>query len=304
MMGGDIWIESELGDGASFIFSVKLKKVDVKERMVHDWYNIRFLAVDDDPITLEHFREIVEKFGASCDTVLTGEDVIKDFEKNGIYDFYFVDYRLPGINGIELTKIIKDKSSDTESSHVVLMSAIEWGIIEEAATEAGVERFLSKPIFPSTIVDIVNEFLGVDKMDAVIVEEDVNINYEGHSILLAEDVEINREIIATLLEPTLINIDHAEDGEQAVRMFKDAPDKYDMIFMDVQMPNMNGLEATRFIRALDISKAKDIPIIAMTANVFKEDVEKCFASGMNGHIGKPVDLDEVLEQLKTCIKKS
>jgi signal transduction histidine kinase/CheY-like chemotaxis protein len=304
MMGGDIWIESELGKGASFIFSVKVKKVEVKERLVHDWYNIRFLAIDDDPITLEHFREIVEKFGASCDTILTGEDALKDFEKNGAYDFYFVDYRLPGMNGIEFTRIIKEKNGGTENSHVILMSAIEWGIIEEAATEAGVERFLPKPIFPSAIVDIVNGYLGIEKIDVEIEPEDVNINYEGYNILLAEDVEINREIIETLLESTLINIDHAEDGDQAVKMFSETPDKYDMIFMDVQMPNMNGHEATRVIRALDIPGAKEIPIIAMTANVFKEDVEKCLESGMNGHIGKPVDLDEVLEQLKICLKKA
>jgi CheY-like chemotaxis protein len=133
------------------------------------------------------------------------------------------------------------------------------------------------------------------------VQEDVIMLYEGRRILLAEDVEINREIVASLLEPTLISIDYAVDGEQAVKMFKEAPDKYDMIFMDIQMPNMNGYEATQAIRALDIKRAKDIPIIAMTANVFKEDVEKCLSAGMDGHVGKPIDFDEVLLQLKSNI---
>ncbi|WP_424245651.1 signal transduction histidine kinase [Elusimicrobium posterum] len=122
--------------------------------------------------------------------------------------------------------------------------------------------------------------------------------FAGKRILLAEDVDINREIVLTLLEPTLIEIDSAENGAEALRMFSEAPEKYDLIFMDMQMPEMDGFEATRRIRALDVSNAKTIPIIAMTANVFKEDIDKCLAAGMNGHIGKPLDFNEVLEQLR------
>jgi len=111
-------------------------------------------------------------------------------------------------------------------------------------------------------------------------------------------VEINREIVLSLLEPTLLTIDCAENGKKAVEMFKEAPDKYDMIFMDIQMPEMDGYNATRTIRALEHPKAKIVPIIAMTANVFKEDVEKCLASGMNGHVGKPLDFNEVINELR------
>jgi len=121
---------------------------------------------------------------------------------------------------------------------------------------------------------------------------------EGRHILLAEDVEINREIVLTLLEPTLAQIDCAENGVEVVQMFQDAPDKYDIIFMDVQMPKMDGIEATQRIRALDLPRAKTIPIVAMTANVFREDVEKCLAAGMNSHIGKPLDFEGVLKQLR------
>jgi CheY-like chemotaxis protein len=116
--------------------------------------------------------------------------------------------------------------------------------------------------------------------------------------MLAEDVEINREIVEMLLEPTKIKIDNAEDGKQACIMFEENPDLYDLIFMDVQMPEMDGYDATRYIRSLDINKAKDIPIIAMTANVFREDIERCLESGMNGHIGKPLDLKDVIRVLK------
>ena len=119
--------------------------------------------------------------------------------------------------------------------------------------------------------------------------------------MLAEDVEINREIVQTLLEPTLLKIDCAANGAEAVRLFTEAPDKYDMIFMDVQMPEMDGLEATRFIRSLGFPKAKEIPIVAMTANVFREDIEKCLESGMNSHVGKPLNFEEVLEALNTYL---
>jgi CheY-like chemotaxis protein len=129
-------------------------------------------------------------------------------------------------------------------------------------------------------------------------ESDIVGLFAGNRVLLAEDVEINREIVLTLLEPTQLRIDCAENGEEAVRKFAAAPDRYDLIFMDVQMPEMDGYEATRRIRAMYIPKAKTVPIIAMTANVFKEDMEKCEAAGMDGHIGKPLDLEEVLGKLR------
>jgi len=122
--------------------------------------------------------------------------------------------------------------------------------------------------------------------------------FKGHCVLLAEDVEINREIVAVLLGPSLLEIEFAENGEQAVSMFSGAPDKYDLIFMDVQMPEMDGYEATRRIRALDIPQAKDIPIVAMTANVFKDDIEQCLKAGMNSHVGKPLDINEVVDKLR------
>jgi PAS domain S-box-containing protein len=303
MMGGRIWIESELGKGATFIFNIKAIRVDEKERMIPDWKQIRFLAVDDDPITLEYFREIVEKYGASCDTVLNAEDALRSVAQKGVYDFYFVDYRLPGLDGMELTRELKKKTGVSGKGAVVMMSATEWAAIEGAAKEAGVDRFLSKPMFPSSIVNVVNGFLGISKQDIKAAQDENLIeNFEGYTVLLAEDVEINREIVLALLEPTLLKIDCAEDGEQTIRMFADAPDKYDMIFMDVQMPKMDGYEATRAIRALDISKAKTVPIVAMTANVFREDVEKCLAAGMNAHVGKPLDFDEVLEKLRQYLK--
>jgi CheY-like chemotaxis protein len=124
------------------------------------------------------------------------------------------------------------------------------------------------------------------------------MDFSGHTILLAEDVEVNREIVLALLEPTQLKIVEATNGAEAVRLFEDEPARYDMIFMDMQMPEMDGLEATRTIRALNVARASSIPIVAMTANVFREDVERCLAAGMDDHVGKPLDFDSVIEKLR------
>jgi len=179
-----------------------------------------------------------------------------------------------------------------------MISSAEWSSIAEEAKKAGVDKFLSKPLFPSAIAEIISECLGIDKSQAEKTQaETISDIYASRRILLAEDVEINREIVMALLEPTKVSIDCAENGAEAVRMFSEAPNKYDIIFMDVQMPEMDGYEATRRIRALNVPEALKIPIVAMTANVFREDIERCLEAGMNSHVGKPLDFNEILEKL-------
>ena len=191
--------------------------------------------------------------------------------------------------------------SDQDKAVIAIFSdAATFDMYEKEAKQAGVDIFAVKPLFPSHIIDTTNEVLGL-KQKELQVQEREEINFEGRIILLAEDVEINREIVISLLEPTFLNIECAENGRHAVRMFEAAPDKYDMIFMDVQMPEMDGYEATRRIRASDAPRAKDIPIVAMTANVFRDDVEKCLSSGMNEHIGKPINIDELIIKLEKYI---
>jgi CheY-like chemotaxis protein len=203
---------------------------------------------------------------------------------------------MPGMNGVELAKRIKERRTD--NSVVTMISSAEWSVIADDAKAAGVDRFLSKPLFPSDIADCINECLGRGDLPVENVQPGVRDVFAGRHLLLAEDVEINREIVLALLEPTELEIDCAENGVEVLRLFSQNPERYDMIFMDVQMPEMDGLEAARRIRALDVPKAKTIPIIAMTANVFREDVEKCLAAGMDDHIGKPLDFDMVLEKLR------
>jgi CheY-like chemotaxis protein len=186
---------------------------------------------------------------------------------------------------------------------VIMMSAAEWDIIEDYAKGAGVDRFLPKPLFPSAIADIMGEYFSAGWHRQEKIRPEAVPNFAGCHILLAEDIAVNREIVATLLKPTLVEIDGAKNGAEAVRMFSEAPEKYDLIFMDIQMPEMDGYEATRKIRALDTPAAGAVPIIATTANVFREDIEKCREAGMNGHIGKPLVMPEMLAVLKTYLKE-
>ncbi|MFP3040359.1 response regulator [Treponema primitia] len=316
MMGGTIWIESELGKGAAFIFTVKLELgSDHQESLLSpgiNWKNLRVLAVDDSEDIRVYFSEFAERLGFNCETAASGEGAMVLIEKNGPYDMYFIDWKMPGMNGIELSRWIKEKASpqnqqnnDTLSKSVVIMiSATEWNTIEDEAKKAGVDKFLPKPLFPSALADIINQCLGKNTIVAAAESEKTVVdNFSGRHILLAEDVEINQEIVIALLEPTSIMIDCAGNGAEALRIFSGDPAKYDIIFMDVQMPEMDGYEATRRIRASGLPNADSIPIVAMTANVFREDIDRCLAAGMNDHVGKPLDFEEVLAKLRLHLDK-
>ena len=192
---------------------------------------------------------------------------------------------------------MKKKKPGQSDSTVILVSFIEYGMTIEEVNEVGIDRFLKKPLFPLSIAGIIDEHLGITTQKTEEIVEDISGVFKGHRVLLAEDVEINREIVLALLEPTLLDIECAVNGTEAVNMFRESPDRYELIFMDLQMPEMDGYEAVRRIRALEVPHADTIPIVAMTANVFKEDIENCLKVGMNDHIGKPINLDDLISKL-------
>jgi len=303
MMGGEIWVKSEPEKGSAFNFVIRLKKGEDKRQGLLESNvnisNVRILAVDDDPDILMYFKDLMQEMKINCDVADSGEAALDMVESNGMYNIYFVDWKMPGIDGVELSRKLKEKAAAPGKAVVIMISAAQWSEIESEAREAGVDKFISKPLFPSILMDIINECVGVDTEQVADISSDNIGIFANHCILLCEDVEINREIVLALLEPTQLSIDCAENGAQAVKKFEENPGKYELIFMDVQMPEMDGYEASRAIRTLDTPNAKTIPIIAMTANVFKEDVEKCLKAGMNDHIGKPLNFDEVFKKLRT-----
>ena len=305
LMNGDIWVESEPGKGSKFIFTVLLKRnTEEKKRLLDEgvnWKNMRIFVVDDEPEILELFTILSEIWGIPCTVAASGEDALESLGEDDDYNIFFLDWKLPGMSGIELSRQIQAKAA--HKSFVLISSFTDWHVIEEEAHAAGIDRFLPKPLFPSAIVSMINECIGIDHTVGQEDKHNYTDDFSGYSILLAEDIEINREIVLALLEPTSLNIECSENGVQTLDIFSAAPDKYDMIFMDVQMPEMDGCEATRRIRELDAPQAKTIPIIAMTANVFREDIDMCLDAGMNGHVGKPLDFDEVIDQLRKYLKR-
>ncbi|MDL2290495.1 response regulator [Desulfovibrio sp. OttesenSCG-928-F20] len=311
MMGGSIWVASQENEGATFIFTLKaqmgagpaasLLRPDI------NWKDLRILVVDDAPEVLEYFKNLSNSINLYCEVAQDGESACRllDDPNVGPFNIVFADWKMPGMDGLELTRRIKAQCG--AETVVIMISAVQWNDLETEARDAGVDRFLPKPLFSSMIVDCINECLAPGQQslrpekDAEPLAPRLRQRFAGRRILLAEDIEVNREIVLSLLEPSGLAVECAENGQEAIDKFMAAPDAYDMIFMDIHMPEVDGYEATRRIRALDLPRAGTIPIVAMTANVFREDIERCRAAGMDGHVGKPLDIDEVFKIIERKI---
>ena len=298
MMGGAIWVDSVLGRGSTFSFTFVMRgsdKVYAPQQIADEQLTrLRVLIVDNEQNVLEYFDDILRHFNMHYDTAISGEEALALVRQNGNYDLCFIDWQMPGMDGIELSNELRRMS---DKAGIVMISAAEFRDAEKEAKAAGINRFITKPLFLSSIAETIVDYLGMDEKqnDA---EQDINGLFKGYCLLLAEDVEINREIVQAILEPTLLEIVFAENGAEAVCLYGEAPERFQMVFMDIQMPEMDGYEATRLIRAMDNPHAAKVPIVAMTANVYKEDVERCLAAGMDSHLGKPLNFDEVMATLR------
>ena len=300
LMGGEIWVDSVIDRGSTFSFEIEAERGSLSESSgLHPSLSkegIKILAVDDEAVIRDYFASVMDSLGIACDVSSSGEDAIDRLKTGSDYNIIFVDWKMPDMDGIELARRLRELCGGDRRTTVIMISAAEWSEVEREARAAGVTRFVSKPLFPSLLVDCINDCLGAG-MARSDTEQRNDYDYSGKRLLVAEDIEVNFEILSALLENTGINITWIENGKLALEAFRSEPDAFDIIFMDIHMPEMNGLEATRAIRALDSEAASNIPIIAMTANVFREDIERCLEAGMNDHIGKPVDKNDMILKL-------
>ncbi len=308
MMGGDITVESVFGEGSKFTVNMYLKLQNTEDINFASFVDLHVLVADDDPVCCESTCEILGDMGMNSEWVLSGKaavDRVKARQEQG-RDFFavIIDWKLPGQGGVETTRQIRKLVGDKVP--IIIFSAYDWSDIEQEAREAGATAFISKPLFRTKLASLfntlVNDASGENDLEAPLKELE-EMELDGHHILLAEDQELNAEIATDFLEMTGAEVDWARNGEQAVKKLEASPDGYySMIFMDVQMPNMNGYEATQAIRAMDRPYAKEIPIVAMTANAFAEDVLRCKKAGMNEHITKPIDIDILARVLATYVR--
>ncbi|HBU12355.1 MAG TPA: hybrid sensor histidine kinase/response regulator [Clostridiales bacterium] len=305
LMGGEIGVKSRLGEGATFLFTIEAELGGAIRDAAKpaNAKTLSVLVVDDQTDVLEYFQKILAGFSVRCDAARSGEEAIglaqKRLQGGGGYDMVFIDWHMPGMRGGEVAREIKRIAG--EDAVVVIMSVSDWHDIEKEARAFGVEHFLTKPVLPSTLFNTIVRLARYDfGQESEAPQAAVSADWSGKRILLAEDVKVNRVVVEGMLEETGVTIDSAENGQQAVDMFRENGG-YNLILMDVQMPVLDGLEATRRIRLLGTKEAAHVPIIAMTANAFKEDEQLCLEAGMNKHIAKPFSPEELLNVIGTYI---
>ena len=298
LLEGTIECQSEQGKGTTFTVMLDIPEADrQRENMQLDSMDI--LIVDDDETMLEITGDTLESLGASAEQARNGLEALGMIEHRHLagkdYNVIIVDWRMPEIDGLETIRRIR--SEIDADVPILLMSSYDWSDIEDKAKEAGANGFVSKPLFRSTLYDKINALIG--KESGSTGPEDDYSDLQGLHILVAEDNDINWEIISAILAMYGITTDRAENGRKCVDIMRAAEEgSYELIFMDIQMPEMNGLDATRAIRELEDPWAASIPIIAMTADAFSENVTKCLDAGMNGHIAKPVDVKLVIKEIR------
>ena len=298
LMEGTIDCQSEQGKGTTFTVILDLPVADrQREDMLLEPMDV--LIVDDDEVLLETAVDTLESLGVTADCAKSGLEALgMIMHRNKIgqdYRVVILDWKMPDIDGVETIRRIRTEMNS--NIPILLISAYDWSDIEDVAKEAGANGFVSKPLLRSTLYDKINELLGTE---AKSVEPDNDYSdLQGMNILIAEDNDINWEIISTMLGMFGITTERAKNGRICVEKMDAAMEgTYDLIFMDIQMPEMNGLDATRNIRALSDPWASSIPIIAMTADAFSENVTECLNAGMNGHIAKPIDIKLVIKEIR------
>ena len=304
MMGGTIEVKSEEGKGTEFIVSLRfvLNGKPVRYEKIPELQGMRALVADDDTDACRNVSKMLREIGLRPEWTISGKEAViraEDAKEMGDeFGVYIIDWLMPDMNGIETVRRIRRVVGD--SKPIIILTAYDWADIEEEAREAGVTAFCSKPLFMSELRDILSQPFYVKKTE-INTRFLSEIDFKGKKILLVEDNELNAEIAAAILEEHGCNVEQAWDGTEAVEKIKNESNEYDLVLMDIQMPGMNGYEATRQIRQLSDPSRADIPIIAMTANAFEEDRKMALEAGMNGHISKPLEVPKLLEAMREIL---
>ena len=306
MMDGDIKVESKLGEGSKFTVRLHLTIQNLSETDARCLDKLKILVADDDPTAAENTCEILNSIGMEASSVLGGEEavaeVIRHHERNEGFAAVILDWQMPNMNGIQAAAEIRQKVG--ESVPIIILSAYDWTDIEQEARDTGVNGFIAKPLFRSRLIYVLNSVIAPAKQpeNSEIDSIDKN-NYNGKRILLVEDNELNREIACELLTMNGIEVEMAFDGQIAVDMITEKPEGYyDLVFMDIQMPNLNGYGAAKAIRASGREDLREIPIVAMSADAFSDDVYRSKESGMNDHISKPIEIPKLMDMLEKWLK--
>ena len=302
MMGGTIEVQTEQGKGTEFIVCLPLRIQSERQRIekIAELEGLKALVVDDDFNTCDSVTKMLVRVGMRSEWTLSGKEAVlrarQSMELGDAFHAYIIDWRLPDMNGIEVTRQIRSLGDDTP---IIILTAYDWSDIEAEARAAGVTAFCAKPLFMSDIRDTLMTAIGQSQAeveDSILPE--AGSDFRGRCILLVEDNELNSEIAVEILKGYGFLVDTAENGAEAVEKVKNStPGKYDLVLMDVQMPVMNGYEATRQIRALDDPALSGITILAMTANAFDEDRKKALEYGMDGFLSKPIVIEELISTL-------
>ena len=304
MMDGTIAVESELGKGTEFIITLELKlQNEHKEiEVIEALKGVHALVVDDDMNSCQSIAHMLRQLGLKSDWTMYGKEAVartkEALQMKEQYQIYMIDWLMPDMNGIETTRRIRKVIG--KEAPIIMLSAYDWGEIEAEAREAGVTEFISKPIFPSDLRSVLLKVSGVEENGEV---QEEKVDFSGRRLLLVEDNMMNREIATEYLQDFGFLVENAENGKQACEILeKSQPGYFDVVLMDIQMPIMDGYEATRTIRQFANKEIANIPILAMTANAFEEDKKAAKEAGMNGHLAKPIDIPKLIEALKEILK--
>ena len=306
IMNGRIEVQSQKGVGTTFNVTVTL--LDSKRSLSDsdagkvNPSDMSVLVVDDDPVACEHGRLVLQKIGITSDIAASGQEAIRKIRlrhaRRQPYNLILIDWQMPELDGIATTREIRRITGD--ESAVIILTAYRWDDVYQEALDAGVDSFLSKPLFAQNVLDELEDAMSKKRQTGAINPPKADL--KGKRVLMAEDVQINAEIIMMVLKAREMQVELAENGKIAVEMFENHPaGYYDAILMDMRMPVMDGLEATAAIRDMDRSDARTIPIIALTANAFDEDVQRSLQAGLNAHLTKPVDPENLYDTLENLI---